>query len=99
MSTLIYINENGITQKANSMVSKAEEYRSNIGNITKLTFSLCDVWNGNSHNKFVANYDSAIPAYEKIADAYDDAASAIKTYLKSMQDADFAAAKKIKNLF
>lgn len=99
MSTLIYINENGITQKADSMIKKAEEYRSNISNITKLTLSLCDVWNGNSHDKFVANYDSAIPAFEKIADAYDEAAASIKSYLKSMQDADISSAGKIKNLF
>ena len=99
MANTIYINPTGITQKADSMIKKADEYREIIRNITKLTISLCDVWDGNAFNRFVNKYDSVLPTLEKMATAYEDTAASIKKQLKSIQDADTAAANKIKNLF
>ena len=99
MANTIYINPTGITQKADTMIKKANEYRGIIRNITKLTISLCDVWDGNAFNRFVNKYDAVLPTLEKMAKAYEDMASSIKKQLKAMQDADTTAANKIKNLF
>lgn len=95
----ILINQSGINATAGNMEKQEQAYRENIRNITKLTISLCDVWEGDSQRKFVAQYNQILPTLEKAAEFYSKYASLMREYSAKISECDRAGANKIKNLF
>lgn len=99
MAQRILINQSGINTTASNMEKQEQAYRENIRNITKLTVSLCEVWEGDSQRKFVAQYDQILPTLEKAADFYSKSAALMREYSTKITERDRAGANKIKNLF